>query len=254
MDITSLVGLLLAWAAILASILMGGGQLSSFWDTASVIMVFGGGFAAMTMGLPLSVVMKTPTVFIKFFLNSPPNVGDLIKQIISLAETARREGLLALEKKMDEIKNPFIKLGVQMAIDGARPETVQEVLTSEIESMAGRHKEAKMILDNIGRYAPAFGMIGTLLGLIIMLGNMSDPSSIGAGMAVALLTTLYGAALSNASVLPMADKLAFASRQEILARDIIIKGVLAIQGGENPRVIEQRLNTYLPPNKRPKAT
>jgi chemotaxis protein MotA len=116
--------------------------------------------------------------------------------------------------------------------------------------MASRHKEGKLLFENIGKFAPAFGMIGTLLGLIMMLGNMTDPSKIGSGMAIALLTTLYGAALSYASFLPMAEKLAFSSRQEILARDIVIKGILAIQAGESPRVIEQKLNTFLSPQQR----
>lgn len=250
MDIATVVGLILAWAMMATSVIMGGGSFASFWDTASALMVMGGAAGAVLMCFPLNVVLKAPKVMMKAFLNAPPNLSDLIKQITELAETARREGLLALEAKVETVKNPFIKMGVQLAVDGTRPEVVQEVLQNEIDAMALRHKEGKAIVDNIGKFAPAFGMIGTLLGLIIMLGNMSDPSSIGGGMAVALITTLYGAVLSNGSFLPLAEKLNFISKQEIIARDIIIKGILAIQNGENPRVIEQKLNTYLPPNRR----
>jgi chemotaxis protein MotA len=247
MDISLTIGLVLALAMMAMSVIMGGGNFGSFWDSASLLMVMGGTAAAVLMCFPLRTILKYPKVVTKCFLNRPPDVRMLIEQLVGLAEVARREGLLALDGRLQEIENPFMRLGIQLAIDGSRPEVIKEVLEAETESMALRHKEGKALFDQAGRFAPAFGMIGTLLGLIIMLGNMSDPSSIGGGMAVALITTLYGAALSNGSFLPMAEKLSFLSKQEIFARQVIIKGIIAIQSGENPRIIEQRLSTYLPP-------
>ncbi|ADB18997.1 MotA/TolQ/ExbB proton channel [Pirellula staleyi DSM 6068] len=247
MDIATILGLIIAFAMMGASVIMGGGSFASFWDTASVLMVFGGSLGTVMVCFPMKVILKLPKVMIKSALNKPPDVSALISQIVSLAETARRDGLLALEARIGEIQHPLIKLGIQMSVDGSRPEAIEEVMRTEVESLSLRHKEGKGMLDQIGRFAPAMGMIGTLLGLIIMLGNMSDPSAIGGGMAVALITTLYGAVISNGSILPMAEKLAYVTKQEIIASEIIIRGIMALQSGENPRLIEQKLNTFLPP-------
>ena len=178
------------------------------------------------------------------------NISALIEQIVSLAETARRDGLLALESRLDEIDNPFVVLGIQMAVDGTRPEVIEDIMRTEMDAVATRHRDGKSVLDQMGRFAPAFGMIGTLMGLIIMLGNMSDPSSIGPGMAVALITTLYGAIVANVFFLPFAEKLGFINKQELLAMEIVIRGIMGIQSGDNPRVIEQKLNTFVPPKLR----
>jgi chemotaxis protein MotA len=167
-----------------------------------------------------------------FFWKVEP-LSDVISQIVSLAEVARRDGLLALESRMGEIDNPFITMGVQMAVDGTRPEVMEDILRTELDAVATRHRDGKALMDCMGRFAPAFGMIGTLMGLVIMLGDMSDPSKIGAGMAVALLTTLYGAVASNCAFLPFAEKLGYTN-----------------QSGENPRIIEQKLNTFVPPKQR----
>ena len=194
MDISSVIGLLLAIGLICAAILMAeGSQLSAFVDYPSLMVVVGGAFAAGLICFPLASILKMPGIVLKVFLNKQPNVAGLIEQIVSLAETARRDGLLALEGRVEEIDDAFIKLGVQMAVDGTRPEMIEDILRTEMNAVAVRHKNGKAVMDQIGRFAPAYGMIGTLMGLIIMLGNMSDPSSIGSGMAVALITTLYGA-------------------------------------------------------------
>jgi chemotaxis protein MotA len=250
MDIATIIGLLIAFGMMYASVVMGGGQLSSFWDTASVLMVFGGTGGTIMVCFPLKSLLKSPKSLMKIVLNKQDNPKETISLIVSLAETARRDGLLALESRIEEIKSPFVKLGIQMAVDGTRPEVIEDVLRTDIESMVLRHKEGKAVVDQVGRFGPAFGMIGTLLGLIIMLGNMSDPSKIGAGMAVALITTLYGAVLSNAMFLPFAEKMAFNSKQEVIGREIAIRGIMALQSGENPRIIEQKLSTWLAPKLR----
>jgi len=253
MDIASVIGLLLAIGLILASIMMAeGAQFSAFIDIPSMMVVVGGAIAAGFMCFPLGSILKTPIVALKAFLNKPEDISQLIEQMVSLAETARREGLLALEGRLEDLDNDFIALGIQMAVDGTAPEVIEEIMQTEIDAVAARHKNGKAVLDQLGRFAPAFGMIGTLMGLIIMLGNMSDPSSIGSGMAVALITTLYGAISANVLFLPFAEKLGFISKQELLAKEVVLRGIMAIQSGENPRVVEQKLSTYLPPNQRGK--
>ncbi len=251
MDITSLIGFLLAIGLIIGSIMMGSAPFSAFIDVPSILVVFGGAMAAGMMAFPLKSFLALPMVMKKAFLNKQDDLMEIIQQLVALAEVARRDGLLALEGKMAEIDNPVIKSGLQMAVDGNDAETIESVMRTEMEAMARRHKEGKSILDQLARFAPAYGMIGTLMGLIMMLSDMSDPSSIGAGMAVALITTLYGAIAANVGFQPFAEKLGLLSKYELNAMELVVRGVLAIQSGESPRALEQRLLTYLPPKKRP---
>jgi chemotaxis protein MotA len=252
MDIATIVGCVLSVVLILGSIVVGGGSLMAFIDVPSIFVVIGGCIGAAMMSFPLPNFLGVFGVTLKAVFWKVDSADDVIKQIVSLSEVARKEGLLALESKTSEINNEFIKLGIQMAIDGTRPEVMEDILRTEIDAVATRHRDGKALLDCMGRFAPAFGMIGTLMGLVIMLGDMSDPSKIGAGMAVALLTTLYGAVISNCLFLPFAEKLGYTSKKERLTMDIIIRGVMAIQSGENPRVIEQKLRTFIPPKLRAK--
>jgi chemotaxis protein MotA len=252
MDIATVVGLVAVIGLILGAILTApGAKLGAFIDVPSLLVVIGGAIAATMISFPLRNLLGTFKVMFKVFLNKQENVTALIGQIVSLAETARRDGLLALESRVAEIENSFIVLGIQMAVDGTRPEVIEDIMRTEIDAVATRHRDGKGIMDQLGRFAPAFGMIGTLMGLIIMLGAMGEnPDGIGAGMAVALITTLYGAIVSNAVFLPFAEKLAFINKQELLAMEIVIRGIMGIQSGENPRVIEQKLNTFIPPKLR----
>jgi chemotaxis protein MotA len=195
--------------------------------------------------------LSVPNVTKKVFHNRPESIPVLIEQLVSLAETARRDGLLALEGRLPEVHHPFIRLGVQMAVDGTRPETIEDIMRTEMDAVVMRHREGKAIMDQMGRFTPAYGMIGTLLGLIMMLKNMADPSTIGEGMAVALITTLYGSLAANIFFLPFAEKLGFINKQEMLSLEVIVRGIMAIQSGENPRIVEQKLTTFLPPKLRP---
>jgi chemotaxis protein MotA len=188
----------------------------------------------------------------KVLVNRSEDRLALIKQIVSLAETARRDGLLALESRIEEIENPLVRTGIQLAVDGSSPVVVEEILRTEVESIASRHREGRNMMEQLSRYAPAYGMIGTLLGLIMMLHDMSDPSGIGAGMAIALITTLYGAVVANVFFGPFAEKLGMISRSEMIGFEIAIRGVLAIQSGESPRAIDQKLRTFLHPKQRAK--
>lgn len=252
MDITSIVGFFLAIALVIGSIAMGGAPFSAFIDIPSVAVVIGGAAAAAMMAFPLKSMLSLPMVFKKAFMNKPDDLLALITTLVSLAEVARRDGLLALEGKLAEVTQPVIKSGLQMAIDGNDAETIESVMRTEMEALARRHKEGKSILDQLARFAPAYGMIGTLMGLIMMLSDMSDPSGIGKGMAVALITTLYGAMVANIATQPFAEKLGLLSKYELNAMELVVRGVLAIQSGESPRALEQRLLTYIHPKRRPK--
>ncbi len=250
MDIASLVGVILAVGLIIGSIALGNAPFSAFIDIPSGLVVIGGAVAAAMIAFPLSSILKSPMIALKVLLNKGEDRLALIKQIVELAETARRDGLLALESKIGDIENQLVKTGIQMAVDGSTPEIVEEVLRTEVEAIQCRHREGKGIMDQLGRFAPAYGMIGTLMGLIMMLQDMSDPSGIGAGMAVALITTLYGAIVANVICCPFAEKLGLISRNEVISLEIAIRGVMAIQSGESPRAIDQKLRTFLPPKLR----
>jgi len=251
MDIATIIGVLLGSCLILISIMIKS-PLGAFIDPASVLVVVGGSVSAVLICFPLRSFLNTLRVSKHVFFNKQQDLGELIELIVSLAETARRDGLLALENRLEEISNPFVVLGIQMAVDGTRPEVIEGIMRTEMDAVAARHRNGKDVIAQLGRFAPAFGMIGTLMGLIIMLGDMS-PDTIGSGMAVALLTTLYGAVFANLFLLPFAEKLGFIDRHELLAMEIIVRGIMGIQSGDNPRVIEQKLTTFIPPKMRPHA-
>ena len=251
MDKATAGGLVSGIALLLLAIAIApGSRFAAFIDIPSAAAVVGGAIAACFIAFPGAAMLLFPKVLKKVFFPKQQELAPVITQIVEFAEIARRDGILALEAKTEEIEDPFILLGVQMAVDGTDVDLMEQILRTEMEAVAGRHKNGKSLMDTVGRYAPAFGMIGTLMGLIIMLGNMDDPEAIGPGMAVALITTLYGALVSNLFFLPFADKLAFYSKQEFQVREVIIKGLIAIQEGDNPRVIEQKLNTFLPQDQR----
>jgi chemotaxis protein MotA len=250
MEKATLVGVILANGAMAYSIVVAGASFKAFYDLPSIIMVVVGGLAAVIVAYPFGVAFNAVNVMKKVFFPNVPPAGPVIQQLVEFAEIARRDGILALEDKTGDIKDPFILMGIQMAIDGTDAEVMETVLRTETEVMASRHKQGKALMETTARYSPAFGMIGTLIGLIIMLGNMSNPDAIGPGMAVALLTTLYGAYIANAVCLPFADKLNYYSKKEMEVREIIIRGLLSIQNGDNPRVLEQKLLTFIPAKQR----
>jgi chemotaxis protein MotA len=252
MDLGTIIGLILGIVLVGWSIMLGG-NVMAYVDVPSIAIVIGGAAASTMVSIPFSRLKNIVGITRKavFCKSMPPQ--KLIADLVSYAEVARRDGILSLESYCNQIEDPFIVRGIQMAVDGTDPELIQEILTTELDNLAERHAESKAVLDMISKYCPAYGMIGTLVGLIAMLATMDDPSKIGAGMAVALITTLYGAMASNMITMPMADKLAKRSAEEVLLKTIIIKGVMSIQSGDNPRVVEQKLLTYLPPGDRPVA-
>lgn len=259
MDIATIIGLFGGFAMLLMALLMAashgesGLSLGQFVDPPAAIMVVGGGLCVVLTSVPLRVFLSLPKIILKLFFNRSEDLALLVDQIVGLAEVARKEGLLALESKVRDIDHHSIALGVQMAVDGTRPEVIEDVFRSEIAAEESRHLAGKKMFELMGKCGPAFGMIATLLGLILMLGNLDDPNSIGPTMAMALVGTLYGAAMANMVCTPCAEKLHYYSQLEGMGKEIILKGILAIQAGENPRVIEQKLSSYLPPRLRPGA-
>ena len=259
MDLATTGGLILGFLmmggalAVMGSSGEGQVHLAGFVDPPAIMMVLGGGLAVALVGFPLKQVLGLFKVIKKLFFRKTENVRELIEQIVKLAEVARRDGLLALESQAREIEDPFVALGIQMAVDGIKPETVEEVMRTDILSMEARHHEAKKVLELIGRCGPAFGMIATLLGLVMMLGNLADSASIGPSMAVALVGTLYGAVTANLVCIPFSEKLACLNNEELMFKEIIVRGVMAIQSGDSPRIVEQKLSTFLPPKLRAAA-
>ena len=247
MDIGTVVGLVVGVALILTAILLGG-SLSAFVDIPSVLIVVGGAIAATFIRFTLKDVINTANVAMKAFFAKTRPPEEIIKELVTLSNIARKEGLLKLEKQ--PIDDPFLKKAIMYCVDGHEADFIQEVLEKEIDLTLERHALGKGIFDAIGDAAPAFGMIGTLVGLVNMLGNMSDPASIGPAMAVALLTTLYGAIMANLVALPIADKLKRRSQEEELNKRLVLEGVLGLQKGLNPRVLEELLQTFLPPKAR----
>jgi len=249
MDIATLIGLVAAFGLVVYAITLGG-SLGSFIDPVSLTIVVGGTIGVILVSYPLSTVLGIIKICLKTFIYKMDAPKDIINQIIEFNQVVRKDGILALESKINDTNNEFLKKGVQMAIDGSEPDDIEEVLYLEVEKTSGRHLQGADIMTQLGTIAPSMGMIGTLVGLVLMLQNMADPASIGPSMAVALLTTFYGALLANLMFLPWAAKLKTRSKDEILLFEIIMAGIKSLQGGENPRITEQKLLGFLPPSQR----
>lgn len=249
MDLGLLFGILGTWA-LLVWALLSGGDVTYYVDYASLILVLGCTFTISFFVSPAGTMKNIIPVIKKAIFPERHSLEKIILDMVHYAEIARRNGILSLESVTKDIEDKFVVRGLQMAIDGTDPELIEQVLNNEVDNLAERHEANKGLFDAMGKYSPAFGMIGTLVGLVVMLKNMDDPSAIGPGMAVAILTTLYGAIIANCMALPMSDRLAKRSGEEVLAKTIIIKGILSIQSGDNPRVVEQKLRSYLPPSAR----
>jgi len=249
MDIATLVGIVLSFALVLSAIMMGG-SMSIFINVPSVMIVVGGTLGATMINYPLPDILKVVKVVKNAFFMKKTTANELIANFVNLAGIARREGILALESKLNEMEDEFMRKGMQLSVDGLEPAAIKEILETEIEAIQERHKLGAEIFTTMGTFAPALGMIGTLIGLVQMLQTMSDPSTIGPAMAVALLTTFYGAIMANILFLPIAGKLRNRSGEEVMIKDLMTEGVISIAKGENPRVIEQKLNAYLPPQMR----
>jgi chemotaxis protein MotA len=245
MDIATIIGILLGTGLVIGAI-ASKTSLATFIDPASVAIVVGGTSAAALIAFPLGQVIKVLKVVKKAFFTRPVDPVRHITNIVRLAEVARRDGILSLESHLaDANQDEFLVRGLRMAIDGQDPAVIEAALDQEIETLVERHAQGKALFDNIGKYAPAFGMIGTLIGLVIMLQNMDDANALGPAMAVALITTFYGALIANLFAMPIADKLGVRSDQELATKLLIIRGIMSIQAGDNPRIVQQKLMAFL---------
>jgi len=251
MDVGTLIGCIIGGLLIVFAVAFGRPEsLGSFWNTSSVLIVFGGTAVALFVAFPLKSIVKSFLAVRKCFKHSKSDANNVITQVVFFAESVRREGLLAQEHRLEEVRDPFLAEGLHLIVDGLQPAIVENILNSEIEAMQHRHQQGRNIVLHCGRCAPAFGMIGTLIGLVMMLTNL-NAETVGPGMAVAILTTLYGLLAANLVFLPIAEKLKQLHDAEMQIKTMIVRGVLAIQSGEHPRIIQQKLLTFLPPDERP---
>lgn len=248
MDLGTVVGIIGAFICILVAILLGG-SLGMFIDPPSIMIVIVGSAFVTMVKYPISHTTSIVKILLKSIFHTSQSQMDLIDKGVELANIARKDGLLGLENI--EIPNEFMSKGIQLAVDGQPPEVVTKILSKEINLAIERHDQGKHLFTGLGETAPAMGMIGTLVGLVQMMSNMSDPTSIGPAMAVALLTTMYGAIIANVIFMPIADKLSYRSTEERLNKSLVLETVSGIQSGVNPKVLQELLVTYLKKADRP---
>ena len=249
MDIATLVGILVSFGLVIVSILMGG-EGTWFVNAPSLMIVGGGTMGATLLAYPLVDVLGVFKVAKNVFMHKSQVVSELIPLISEFAKKARQEGILSFESQLADIENPFLVQGIQMAIDGMESSAIEDVMTTEIIYLEERHRLGSEIFSTMGTFAPAVGMLGTIIGLVQMLMQMEDPSQIGAPMALALLTTFYGTLVANLVFLPIAGKLKTRSKQELLIKQMVLEGVISIQSGDNHRIVEQKLKAFIAPRAR----
>ncbi|HEY9070045.1 MAG TPA: MotA/TolQ/ExbB proton channel family protein [Candidatus Ozemobacteraceae bacterium] len=246
MDKITAFGSILAFSCLLIGLKLGGGEALAFWDFPSVLVVFGGSAGSLCISYSWP---RVTALFrqIRWAYVAPPDFDYLkaISNILQISEVARKEGILALDSKIAEIENPFLQRGLQMVVDGVDVKIIEEVMTTELDSRAARHADVKASIDFYASIVPAYGLMGTILGLVGLLRNMDDPSAIGPAMALALITTFYGAVAANMFLMPWAKKLEERSNNEQLYGEMIARGCLLIAGGVHPRIIQERLLAYL---------
>lgn len=247
MDLATIIGIVMGFSLIFMAIMLGG-DIIMFINLPSFLIVIGGTLSAMFVRYKMSDVFGAIGIMMKAFFVKPHEPDMVIGQLIDMANIARKDGILALEKVKSE--DSFMQGAINHCVDGADPEFLESVLDKEIAYLVGRHEKGIGIWEAVGEVAPAFGMIGTLIGLVQMLANMNDPSTIGPAMAVALLTTLYGSIIANLVAIPIAGKLEGYSKEERLVRQVITDGMIGIQKGVNPRMLQEALKAALPPDQR----
>jgi chemotaxis protein MotA len=253
MDVATLAGLVIGVGCLVLGISARGATpeaMAAFLNLPSALLVLGGTLAALCLAVPMRSVMNAPAVALRaLFRRRPTTRGAraLVEELVRHAETARREGILALETVAESARDPFLARALGLAVDGTDPGEIRDILSGEIDAIRGRHASGQRTFEILAKYAPAWGLIGTLVGLILMLGGIRSPGQITAGMSLALVTTFYGALLANFLFGPVAEKLKERSEEEIALKEIVLRGVVAIQSGDNPRIVRQKLRSYLPP-------
>jgi chemotaxis protein MotA len=249
MDLATIIGLVAGFAFIIISMSQQPTPLSTWINLPSIMITIGGHIAAFVVAFPVSRVFQIFKVGSKAFNEPKIDYIQLIETLVEKSEKARRDGLLALDDEAEELPDEFLKKGIRLVVDGTEPELVKGIMYDELDKLEERHGRSADMFSMLGTFAPAFGLIGTLIGLIGMLSNLGgDKSAIGIGMSTALITTLYGTILANLVHTPISKKLENRSSDEILEKEIMLEGTLSIQSGENPRILRQKLASFLPPN------
>lgn len=249
MDLATILGIASAFGLVIIAIFMGGG-LSLFINIPSLMIVVGGTLGATMINYPLKDVLGAISVVKKAFFSNNSAADEIVRQFVELGGKARREGILALEADVKNVDDDFLGKALQLSVDGLEPQAIETIMDTEVEFLRERHQLGAEIFSTMGMFAPALGMIGTLIGLVQMLQSMNDPSSIGPAMAVALLTTFYGSILANLMCMPVAGKLRARSKEETLVKEMVIQGVISLTKGENPRILEQKMLAFIPPKER----
>jgi len=249
MDIATLLGIVSSFGLVLIAIFMGSG-LGLFLNAPSLMIVVGGTIGTTMINYPLKDVIGVIGVAKNAIFTQKSDTSILTQQLMAFSAKSRKEGILALEGDIKDVDDEFLSKGVQLSIDGLEPNEISDLLEIEMDFIRSRHQLGAEIFTTMGTYAPAMGMIGTLIGLVQMLQNMDDPSSIGPAMAVALLTTFYGSVMANIICMPIAGKLKARSKEEMLVKEMTVAGVISLSSGDNPRILEQKLNAFVPPNRR----
>jgi len=246
-DILTPIGITIGFIMIMLAIVSNEGQdgLSIFIDIAAIFIVIGGLIGSLFINFKFEQIKSVTKVMGEAFKKDDHDLHELIDQFVHLSDKARKDGLLSLEMELDEVEDEFIKKGILLAVDGLEPDVINDIMNAEIKAMEERHYKGRLIIEKAGEYAPAWGMIGTLVGLILMLNSLDDPTSLGPNMAVALITTLYGTVLANLVFLPMASKLENKTEEEMFIREIIVEGIIGVQSGQNPRILEEKLTAFL---------
>lgn len=247
MDFATIIGIAFAVGAIIWAMYEGThGHLEAFYSAEGFVLVLGGSFAAVCLSMPLRTVLNMFGYLKNWIFAREVPIHDTIRKLVEYAELARREGMLSLEKVLAQQTDPFLKKGLQLAVDGCDAEMIEQALQIEIEALAERHKQGKKFFELMGKYGPGFGLIATLVGQIAMFRNLGgDSAAIGKALAIALIGTLYGCMICNVVCGPIADKLAIRSSEERMAREMILVGIRSIQAGDNPRMVEMKLHSFL---------
>ncbi len=246
MDLTSVIGIVVGALIILGGMMLVA-PLMAYFDLPSIVIVIGCTAACYVTSVPIHRLGLIIQVGKAAFTQKKVNLTEIIPVLVSFAEKARREGLLALEDDIEDLEDAFLKRGIQLVVDGTDPELVKQIMDTQMNYIEDRHSYGQALYENMATLAPAFGMVGTLTGLVAMLLTMDDPSTIGPSMSVALITTLYGAIVANLFLNPIMYKLQVKSQEEVLLKKIMLAGMLSIQAGDNPRIVEEKLKAFLPP-------
>lgn len=245
MDITSVIGLLLGIAAILLGQALEGGHIGSIVQPTAALIVFGGTVGATALSYPLPTVLQALRAFRGVFTETKRDAARIIDELLAFSNKARREGIISLEKDMEKTKDPFLKKALRLAIDGTDPKVLKETMEIELSYEEENGEKPSKVFESAGGFAPTVGILGAVLGLIHVMENLSDPSKLGEGIAVAFVATVYGVGSANLFFLPVASKLKAKHRQEMVLKELMLSGALAVQEGLNPRIIEEKLVAFL---------